>query len=215
MCVNCGTSSCSSCNQTPYSPSNSSALKYDGQKFVCPSSFTINPGDTLNSVLNTLMSKACENGNSSGILKRVSVPISSAEILTLNSAGVSKILLPSDPALAYDIHSVVLKWIPNTTDYTYVGANPLTAWVTQLYDPSNIPLGAQTLYSSTKQISENLNSFIAASAISVSEKMIQFIPSGLKVLIANAGLHLVVDGSMTLGNHSLVAYVTYVEVPVV
>ena len=66
MCVNCGVSSCSSCNTDSYIPSNTSALKYDGPKFVCPSDFTVLPGTPLNDVMNTLMGKICVNSGASG-----------------------------------------------------------------------------------------------------------------------------------------------------
>tara|TARA_R110000868_G_scaffold30239_1_gene112106 strand:+ start:3272 stop:3928 length:657 start_codon:yes stop_codon:yes gene_type:complete len=61
MCVNCGVSSCSSCNTDSYIPSNTSALKYDGPKFVCPTNFTVLPGASLNDMLNTLMEQICAN----------------------------------------------------------------------------------------------------------------------------------------------------------
>jgi hypothetical protein len=61
MCVNCG---CSSCNTNSYVPDNTSALKYDGPKFVCPSDFTVLPGAPLNDMLNTLMGKICANASS-------------------------------------------------------------------------------------------------------------------------------------------------------
>ena len=60
MCVNCG---CSSCNTNSYVPDNTSALKYDGPKFVCPSDFTVLPGAPLNDVMNTLMEQICSNAN--------------------------------------------------------------------------------------------------------------------------------------------------------
>jgi hypothetical protein len=64
MCVNCGVSSCSSCNTDSYIPSNTSALKYDGPKFVCPSDFTVLPGAPLNDMMNTLMEQICTNASS-------------------------------------------------------------------------------------------------------------------------------------------------------
>lgn len=64
MCVNCGVSSCSSCNTNSYIPNSTSALKYDGPKFVCPPDFTVLPGASLNDMLNTLMEQICTNSNS-------------------------------------------------------------------------------------------------------------------------------------------------------
>jgi hypothetical protein len=61
MCVNCG---CSSCNTNSYVPDNTSALKYDGPKFVCSPDFTVLPGASLNDMLNTLMQQVCANSNS-------------------------------------------------------------------------------------------------------------------------------------------------------
>ena len=63
MCVNCGVSSCSSCNTNSYIPDSTSALKYDGSKFVCPTNFTVLPGAPLNDVLNTLMQQICTNSS--------------------------------------------------------------------------------------------------------------------------------------------------------
>ena len=66
MCVNCGVSSCSSCNKDSYIPSNTSALKYDGPKFVCPTDFTVLPGASLNDMMNTLMEQICTNSSGGG-----------------------------------------------------------------------------------------------------------------------------------------------------
>ena len=66
MCVNCGVSSCSSCNTNSYIPDSTSALKYDGPKFVCPTDFTVLPGAPLNDVMNTLMGKICANSSGGG-----------------------------------------------------------------------------------------------------------------------------------------------------
>ena len=64
MCVNCGVSSCSSCNTNSYIPSNTSALKYDGPKIVCSGDFTVLPGAPLNDMMNTLMEQICTNASS-------------------------------------------------------------------------------------------------------------------------------------------------------
>ena len=64
MCVNCGVSSCSSCNTNSYIPDSTSALKYDGPKFVCPTDFTVLPGAPLNDMMNTLMGQICTNASS-------------------------------------------------------------------------------------------------------------------------------------------------------
>jgi hypothetical protein len=64
MCVNCGVSSCSSCNTNSYIPDSTSALKYDGPKFVCPTDFTVLPGASLNDMMNTLMEQICTNASS-------------------------------------------------------------------------------------------------------------------------------------------------------
>jgi len=66
MCVNCGVSSCSSCNTNSYIPDSTSALKYDGPKFVCPTDFTVLPGASLNDMMNTLMEQICTNSSGGG-----------------------------------------------------------------------------------------------------------------------------------------------------
>lgn len=66
MCKVCRNDSCSGCNEDSYCPSNTSALKFDGEKFVCGGNFTIRPGQTLNQVLATLMNQICTNATGGG-----------------------------------------------------------------------------------------------------------------------------------------------------
>jgi hypothetical protein len=211
MCVNCGVSSCSSCNPKSYLPSNTSALKFDGNKFVCPTHFTLLPGQTLNETIQTLAEQICENANSggggTGLLQEVTVNITADEILAMHTTP--KELLPA-ASFAYDIFSIVLKPVQVTNDYVYVGTGTDYKFAAQI----NTPLGTEFFMSDQTTLT-NLNTVLVSGVSSASSRMVPYHINPTQSTFNNSSIELVVPngGQMTVGNHDMIAIITYREIP--
>jgi hypothetical protein len=213
MCVNCGSSSCSSCNKTSFIPAWTSALKYDGPNFVCSSkggySFSINTCTTLNDTLTEVFKAICHK-NAASVLREEIISISSAEIKALNTTPI--LLLSNSVTHGYDIHSVVIiAQQVGVTDYTYTIPAAPTQLVVKAIS-AIYPSPGQSLFS-TGVFLEGLNAMFTAGITQPGTKMLA-LDAGLTAN-DNTGIYLTTGGigeSYLAGEHTISVIVTYKEV---
>jgi len=212
MCVNCGVSSCSSCNQTSFIPNATSALKYDGPTFTCSGkggvNFTIAPCNSLNQTVMTLAEAICSK-NGGGLLLEEIVEISSAEILDLHNNP--KLILPASVTHGYDIHSVTLIGQQVTTDYVYTTPGDDYQLAIKAIGPT-VPAGETSF--STGGFLETINGIVGVGVTMPGTKMVEFHQNPFWTANDQTGIYLtttIPGESYTLGDHTLTLIITYRE----
>tara|TARA_R110000772_G_scaffold78768_2_gene168916 strand:- start:334 stop:927 length:594 start_codon:yes stop_codon:yes gene_type:complete len=129
MCGKCSNKSCSGCNADSYSPNSSSSLKYDGPKVECGNELEVQPGDSLNEVLNQLMENICVAGGIGGNFY-IQLP------LLEEGAWVRINIPPSVPINEYAkgvlidrnacTEDVVVSWINLPSEFVQIPLDPIT-----------------------------------------------------------------------------------------
>lgn len=215
MCVNCGVSSCSSCNKTSFIPNATSALKYDGPDFSCSAkegvNFSLANCSTLNQTIMTLAEAICSK-NGGGLWTELVVPITSAEILDLHNNP--KLLLPVSATSGYDIASVTLIGHQVTTDYVYTNPGDDYQLAIKTIGPTT-PTGE--ICFSTGGFLETINGIIGAGVTMPATKMVEFHQNPVWTVNDQSGIYLATTipaELYTLGDHTMTLTMVYREVTI-
>jgi len=139
------------------------------------------------------------------LFKEVVVPITAAEMRQMHIT--KKELLPDNPALAYNIESIILVSDNNgTIEYTYVGGSNDAAIIAQL---SNTIVGDVDILTTPAETG------IVAGYLSgislIARRMVWFLPNP-SIAVIDGSINLRVEGEMSLGDSDFTAIVTYREV---
>jgi len=146
-----------------------------------------------------------------GLFKEVEIPISSADILAMHNTDIE--LLAPSALFGYDVHSIILKGIKVTTDYVYTTPGDDYQMIAKMVGPT-APAG-ETTHSQGGML-ETLNAIVAAGVTIPSTKMPELHINPIWTSSSEHGLYLsttVIGEVYTTGDHTMVAVVTYKEIP--
>lgn len=146
--------------------------------------------------------------------KEVKIPISEADILALHNTD--KELLPPSPLFGYDVHSIIIRGIQGTTDYVYTVPNDDYQVQAKVVGVTTNAAG-ETLFTISDFL-ETLNATVIAGVTVPSTKMVEFHTNPLWTTNSEHGVYLstMIPGEVyTTGDHTMVAIVTYKEIPVI